>query len=219
MHGSPIYTLWWEYLVRAYQSPDIEVDEKRYKEWGKPKLYMDVDIWSTASRTEASRVWWKEHGRYLFAEADDRGVKVINAGQRITVAKDTFCLQIPVGTPANEMKDVIQRLVKENVQTSKTSHTSTAEEQLTANEIRPEAYRRWLRMYDMRNVPGCPSFDRYSAEAKYGEVFSIKFINDIHGTDEFPLTRRGNKSDIYRQLWKVKKIVENVAKGEFPGGN
>lgn len=216
MHGSPIYTLWWEYLVRAYQSPNITVDRERYEAWGSPKRYLEVDIWSSKSRADAGRVWWKEHGRYLFAEAENRGVELFKSGQKLAVPNDAFCLQIPKGTPATEMIAAIKRLVHENVDASKTSHISTAQEHLSANEIRADAYRRWLKMYDMRFVPGCPNFDSQAEYAKDEEVFSIKFINEVHGTDDYPFTKAGNKSDIYRQLWKARKLVENVARGQFP---
>jgi hypothetical protein len=226
-HGLPIYQLWWEFLVRAYQADGIVVDRGRYKDWGSADDYLNIDIWSAKSRKEGFWTFWKTCGIDLFAEHDDRDIRILSQGETVTVDENRFCLDIPSGTKPEELMTAIKRLVRENTEfvikdgkkkkRDKTSHISTAKEQITINEIRPNAYRLLLKMWDMRRVPS-PQFNgKYDEVERDGDCFSLEKVDEIHGM--------GGKEDLYwdeykmthRNLWKAKKIIKNVAKGEFPG--
>ena len=103
----------------------------------------------------------------------------------------------------------------ENTKTNKTSHISTAIEVISANEIRTSAYRRLLKIWDLRFVKNSNSdfLERYSDHIVDG-VLSVSFIDDLHGWGESSETKA-----IYRDFWKVKRIVENTGIGRFPDTN
>jgi hypothetical protein len=208
-HGLSDYQMWWEFLVRAEQAHDIQVDWKRYKDWGNPADYQNINVWDWKSRKDGFWKFWKAYGIGLFAENDDKVVQVHLEGENIKVGKDKFCLEIPTGTKSDNLMKIIDRLVEENTDATKSSHISTATEpivkfekggKLVRAEIRTDAFRRWLKMWDM----------------KHGG-YSTDEIDSIHGKggknhkdfDEYKTT--------YRNLWKAKKVVGNVARGAFPG--
>ena len=211
-HGLEVYQLWWEFLVRAYQAKGIVVDRSRYANWGEPSDFLNIDIWSAKSRKDGFWRFWRSHGIELFAENEDRGVSVITPDKAFRARSGMLYLEIPKGTPAKELMGAIKRLVQENADKKKKSHIPTAKEAITSREIRADAYRRWLKMWDMRFVP-FPQYSRkFGAGERGGDVFSVEIIASIHGAGGdygFALT--------YRNLWIAKKIVKNVARGEFPG--
>ncbi len=84
-HGLSEYKLWWEFLVRAEQSPDIQVDWSKYEGWGKPKDFQCINVWSSKSRDDGWWKFWKTYGIELFAENDDELVKVHKSGNKLTV--------------------------------------------------------------------------------------------------------------------------------------
>jgi hypothetical protein len=199
-HGISVYQLWWEFLVRAYQAEGavkgISVDRERYKEWGSADDYLNIDVWSAKSRKDGFWTFWKTYGIDLFAEDDDRGVRVVTIGNSFKADGDKFYLEIAKGTAAHEMMDAIKRIVRENVQATKTSHISTAKMTVKGNEIRTEAFRRWLKMWDMKQK-------KYSTD----DIDAIHGVIAQGGFDDYRTT--------YRNLWKAKKVIKNVANGEF----
>jgi hypothetical protein len=200
-HGLPIYQLWWEFLVRAYQAEGIVVDRSRYKNWGSSEGYLNVDVWSSKSRKDGFWKFWRGYGSDLFAEDDDRGVAVVVPDNKFEMSEGNFYLEIPSGTPANELLGAVKRIVKDNAAKKKNQHISTAVEQISAKEIRSDSYRRWLKMWDMKQK---------------GD-YSVEEIDMIHGRGGPQSYEFDNYKTTYRNLWKAKKIVANVAEGEFPG--
>lgn len=199
-HGLPVYQMWWEFLVRAYQAPDITVDPNRYRDWGPAEDYLNIDVWSSKSRKDGFWKFWKIYGIDLFAEDDDRGIRVVVPDNSFTIDQNKFYLEIPTGTSAQELDKAIRRLVRDNVRSTKNSHISTAIEKISAKEIRTDSYRRWLKMWDMKQKG-------YSGEE----------IDVIHGRGGRQAYEYDNLKTTHRNLWKAKKIVKNVADGEFPG--
>ncbi|MBT4744626.1 MAG: hypothetical protein HOO20_15660 [Rhodospirillaceae bacterium] len=211
-HGLEVFQIWWEFLVRAYQSEGIEVDEDRYRDWGPKADYLMIDIWSSKSRKDGFWKFWTTYGVNLFAEADDRGIHVHSGDASLKMSDDKFYLEIPKGIPAKELTKAVKRLIEEHAKSGRKAHISTAIETITAREIRADSYRRWIKIWDMRYVPS-PQFNgKYPDEDRDGDVFSQKLIDEMHGNAGYD-----NLHTTYRNLWKARKIVKNVAKGEFPG--
>ncbi len=208
-HGLTDYQMWWEFLVRAEQTPEITVDWNRYKDWGKPEDYQNIDVWNSKSRRDGFWKFWKTYGIELFAENDDEVVRVFREGDSVTVGTDKFCLEIPVGTkPANLMK-IVKRLVSENTDATKSSHKLTAKDpivkvgkngEIVRAEVKTDAFRRWLKVWDMKQKGYCTDA-----------------IDTIHGRGGKNHSQSDEYKTTFRHLWKAKKIIKNVARGEFPG--
>jgi hypothetical protein len=201
-HGLTEYKLWWEFLVRAEQAPDIKVNWKEYEGWGNPKDYQTIDVWSSKSRDKGWWKFWKTYGIELFAENDDEVVKVHRSSKNIKVGKDKFLLEIPTGTKPEHLMKIIKRVVEENTKATNISHISTARFPITKTDkksnvvranIRKDAFRRWVKIWDMKQ-----------------DGSSASEIDNIHGIND-------DQRTTYRNLWKAKTMVMNVANGEFPG--
>lgn len=200
-HGLSVYRMWWDFLLRAYQAEDIVVDRNYYKDWGDPDWFINtVDVWASSYGKKFFDPWWNEYGATLFAEDADKGVRVIPPGTQMIGDGSKVYLEVPTGTSAKELDKVIRRLVKENTHPTKNSHISTARFSITGRtEIRTDAYRRWLKMWDMRQ-----------------KGYSIKEIHEIHG-DGTEVTESSALNPTRRNMWKAKKVIKSTAIGEFPG--
>jgi hypothetical protein len=158
-------------------------------------------VWSSKSRKDGFWTFWKFYGVDLFSERDDRGIRIIESASEFDSSDDKYYLEIPFGTPANEMMKAVGKIVRENSSKKKNQHVSTAIEQISAKEIRTDSYRRWLRMWDM----------------KQKGIYPVDEIDLIHGRGGEESYNFDSYKTTYRNLWKAKKIVTNVAAGEFPG--
>jgi len=202
VHSISVYRLWWEYLVRSYQSPGITVDEKFYEDWGPPKDFLNIDVLSWRDRSDGFGKFWKERGIELFREHPDRGISVITEGTEPLDFEKHFYLKIPKGTPSKELERRVVQFVRDNVKPTKNSHISTSNPkfQVSRNEVRTEGYTRWLKIWDM-------DIHRKDDGSRY---YSIQQIHDIHGNGEYP-------QNTYRDLGRIRQIMENVGNGVFPG--
>ena len=72
-----IYRIWWDFLLRAYQSPDITVDVEFYERWGDPDWFQSIDVWETGYARKYYDPWFIKRGAELFAEHPDRGIRVL----------------------------------------------------------------------------------------------------------------------------------------------
>jgi hypothetical protein len=194
-----IYRIWWDFLLRAYQSPDITVDVEFYERWGDPDWFQSIDVWETGYARKYYDPWFIKRGAELFAEHPDRGIRVLGESDAINFDDQKFYLEIPLGTPSKHLEKAAKRIIRETVVATKSSHVPTANFSVSTSEIRTSAYYRWMKMWDLR---------------KRG--YSVKEIDEIHGTRRTdPSTADINMT--YRNLWKAKRIIKNVAAGEFPG--
>ena len=194
-----IYRIWWDFLVRAYQAPNITVDTEFYEGWGDPSWFKSINVWEVDYAKTHYDPWFRERGTDLFAEHPDRGVRVVDSTDIFAGDVNKFYLEIPVGTPAKHLEKAIRRIVQQNVHATKTSHVPTAKFSMTAKEIRSASYHRYLKVWDMRQ-----------------KDYLAKEIDKIHGTG------RADPSSIdlaptNHDYWKAKKIIKNVAVGQFPG--
>jgi hypothetical protein len=214
-HGYTDYQLWWEFLVRAYQSGDFTVDEKRYEEWGSAKDYLAIDIWSSQSRREGFRAFWKKYGIELFAEDENKGVQVFTGDNALNMNSDKFYLEFDRYASAKELAKVAKRLIEQNVSKEKRRHVVTAKNRISTDKFRADAFRRILKVYDMRRVDSSRFAHFCESEWRNGDFFSQSLTDEIHGN----IYDKNPYKTIQNLLWRAGIVLRNVAAGEFPGAD
>jgi hypothetical protein len=214
-HGYTDYQLWWEFLVRAYQSSDFEVDKKRYADWGPAENYYAIDIWNSKSRREGFRTFWKEYGIELFAEDDNRGIQVFTGDDVLNMSSDKFYLEFDKNASAKELATAAKRLIEQNVSKQKLRNVITAKNKLSVDKFRVDAFRRILKVYDMRRVDSSRFAHLCETSWRKGNFFSQDFTNQIHGLEHEAIRFKV----IQQLLWRAGVVLRNVAAGEFPGAD
>jgi hypothetical protein len=214
-HGYEVYQLWWEFLVRAYQSEEFSVDSNRYRNWGSAEDYLSIDIWDWRSRKDGYRKFWREYGIELFAEDEDRGIQVFTGDGILNMTGDKFYLEFDKNASAKELAKAAKRLIEQNVSNLKRQHVSTAKERVTTEKFRADAFRRILKVYDMRRVNSVRFAHQCDTANRDGDFFSQIFTDEIHGNT----VESQRFKTIQHLLWRAGVVLRNVAAGEFPGAD
>jgi hypothetical protein len=221
-HGLTDYQMWWEFLVRAEQHPDIQVDWKQYEGWGNPEDYQNIDVWSSKSRKDGFWNFWKTYGIELFAEREDGGIQVYHEGDKLRVGKDKFCLEIPTGTSAVDMMEAIKKLIHKNADEGKSSQLTTAKAQITTirkgeivrAEVRTDAFRRWLKIWDMKKKGY--STDEIDKIHGTGGKWNDELTDILYGrhNPEKGETKHTDKTHLYFQQFSLAQIEGMRSKGD-----
>lgn len=216
------YRLWFEFLKRAIDNPNVKVNTKHYKAWG------DVSKYKFDK-------WWKEIGNKVID---------LNSQSNVTFATDgviedgSYLIRVPKTLTSTEAANQVRQLLLES------NHKQVVlESKLKIRhgaEIRPLTYRTYLNTYDIwlelvANSDGKKVTNKQIliAVRKFYIARASKHKNTNRRFDKLPpnlLTAMNDKNlddvdvlataqaiaTIARYLKETNKIMENVAKGVFP---
>jgi hypothetical protein len=129
--GKEAFRLWFEYLKRAHNSTDVQIDTKFYEAWG--------DVANAKFET-----WWKTHGHLLFPRSNVEIVK------RYLSDAESVQVKVPLSlTPTEAANQLRETLIKhyeviKHVPKPQRTYTLTL-----GAEIKVSAFRAYLVTYDM----------------------------------------------------------------------
>jgi hypothetical protein len=216
------YRLWFEFLKRAIDNPNVKVDLKHYKAWGDVANY------------KFDR-WWKEIGSSVID---------LNGQSNVSFATDgineegSYLVRIPKTLTSTEAANQLRQLLldsnhKQVVLGSKLKIRNGA-------EIRPLIYRAYLHTYDrFLELTATSEGKKVTARQvliavrKFYIARAIKYKNSNRRIDKLPsnlhtainlenlddvdvLASAQATATISRYIKETNKIIENVAKGVFP---
>lgn len=219
--------LWFEYLKRAYQNPNIDVDSGFYSAWG--------DVCNT--KFDA---WWKEHQAELFPRAT---VEIVN---RYKSDGGSIYVLIPKSfTPTeagNRVRDLLMTHYADIGYKPKPQRVYTLTE---GAEIKVSALRAYLVTYDAQQSLAQGAFKDCAVPAKalleqvrlFYMARKHKWRNSKREVEGLPVTLVGGAiydaasntvhtnevhdtgaiRAIRRYLVIANRLVQNAATGDFPG--
>ena len=216
------YRLWFEFLKRAIDSPNVKVELKHYKAWG------DVSKYKFDK-------WWKDIGSKVIVLDGQSTVSFATDG---ATEEGSYLVRIPKTLTSTEAANQIRQLLiesnhKQVVLPSKLKIRHGA-------EIRPLTYRTYLNTYDIWLDLNAKSEDKkvtykqvLIAVRKFYISRATRHKNTKRRVDKLPpnlLTAMDEKNfddvdvlassqaiaTISRYIKETNKIMENVAKGDFP---
>lgn len=216
------YRLWFEFLKRAIENPNVKVNLKHYKAWG------DVTKYKFDS-------WWKEIGSKVIDLDSQSAVSFAIDG---TIEEGSYLVRIPKSLTSTEAANQLRQLLLES------NHKQVVlQNKLKIRhgaEIRPPIYRAYLNTYDIWLDLNAKSDGKkitfkqaLIAVRKFYISRSIKHKNTNRRVDNLPFNlhtaiNMDNLDDvdvlasaqatatISRYIKESNKIIENVAKGVFP---
>ena len=151
--GKEAFRLWFEYLKRAYQSPNVHVDSKYYDAWG--------DVANIKFET-----WWKTHGGVLFPRS------TVEITKRYLSDAEFIQVKVPMSlTPteaANQLRDTLIDHYKAIGHVSKPQRTYAL---TTGAEIKVSAFRSYLVTYD--------AHEKLSEQYTDGVVPAKELLNEV----------------------------------------
>jgi hypothetical protein len=216
------YRLWFEFLKRAIDNPNVKVNLKLYKAWG------DV------SKFKFDK-WWSEIGSKVIDLDSQSTVSFATDG---TIEEGSYLVRIPKTLTSTEAANQLrQLLLKSN---HKPIDPKNELKIRHGAEIRPPIYRAYLHTYD-RSVELNASSEGKKvtskqvliAVRKFYIARAIKYKNSNRLIDKLPsnlhtainfdnledvdvLASAQATATISRYLNETNKILENVARGIFP---
>jgi hypothetical protein len=207
------YRLWFEFLKRAIDNPNVKVELKHYKAWG------DVSKYKFDK-------WWKEIGSKVIDLNSQSTVSFAIDG---TIEEGSYLVRIPKTLTSTEAANQLRQLLLESnhkqvVLQSKLKIRHGA-------EIRPPTYRAYL--HDKSEGKKVTAKQVLIAVRKFYIARAIKYKNSNRRIDKLPsnlhtainfdnledvdvLASAQATSTISRYLKETNKIMETVAKGVFP---
>jgi hypothetical protein len=226
--GKEAFRLWFEYLKRAYQSPNVHVDSKYYYAWG--------DVANAKFET-----WWKAHGDVLFPRSKVEITK--------RYLSDAECIQIKVPmslTPteaANQLRDTLIEHYKAIGHVPKPQRIYAL---TTGAEIKVSAFRSYLITYDAhiklteQYADGVvPAKELLNEVRKYYLARSYRWRNSKRKVEALPPALAGDfvydhvtgtvtAKDRYDSgairtirmyFKKANNLIHAAASGDFPGSS
>jgi hypothetical protein len=216
------YRLWFEFLKRAIDNPNVKVELKYYKAWGDVTKYKFDD-------------WGKDIGSKVI---DLDGQSTVSFASDGATEEGSYLVRIPKTLTSTEAANQIRQLLiesnhKQVVLPSKLKIRHGA-------EIRPLTYRTYLNTYDIWVDLNAKSEDKkvtykqvLIAVRKFYISRATKHKNTKRRVDKLPpnlLTAINDKNlddvdvlassqaiaTISRYIKETNKIMENVSKGFFP---
>ena len=216
------YRLWFEFLKRAIDNPNVKVELKHYKAWG------DVSKYKFDK-------WWKDIGSKVIDLDSQSNVSFATDG---TTEEGSYLVRIPKTLTSTEAANQVRQLLLES------NHKQVVlESKLKIRhgaEIRPVTYRTYLNTYDIwldltaKSDGKKVTFKQVMiAVRKFYIGRAIKYKNSNRRVDKLPSNLRTAMNEknlddvdvlassqviatISRYIKETNKIMENVAKGFFP---
>jgi len=217
-HEKRVYRLWFEFLKRAYQDNEINVDEEFYEDWGN---VVDVNF----------NDWWEDHKVDLFGERKGKPRILSDSLESMQTDDAIIYLEVPINKQIKTVLKEIEETIRPSFSSEhfgrKSAFPSTAKFQVTQGvEVRIPAFRMMLRCYHIKKsgvrsdkipkkvrdrikvIEGRQQVRKGKVTIEWG-AFKMKDDDDKNVTKD--------KRNVHRYIQQARKIVRNVAKGEFPG--
>ena len=216
------YRLWFEFLKRAIDNPNVKVELKHYKAWG------DV------SKFKFDK-WWKEIGSKVIDLDVQSNVSFATDG---TIEEGSYLVRIPKTLTSTEAANQLRKLLLESnhkqvILQSKLKIRHGAEIRPPTYRAYLHAYDRWLELTAMSEGKKVTAKQVLIAVRKFYIARAIKYKNSNRRIDKLPsnlhtainfdnledvdvLASAQATSTISRYLKETSKIMETVAKGIFP---
>lgn len=225
------YRLWFEYLRFALSDPSVKVQHAVYEPWG------DV---ATAKFTE----WWSQHWRELFAVPAN--VRVIDGSDKLVQPlSDPDVLVIAIhrtGTETQRLDDIrtamrlrfgkstLKNPVKPRFEISakRSVHYPALRSMLRLLQLYAEkktleeatvAYMEWVLSWNekIKGTKREPSHVPKTLERFYREIKLYEEDVSKYGRAKQSQKYNNAKNDARKFLQQGRKVLANVAKGQFPG--
>jgi len=151
--GKEAFRLWFEYLKRAYQSTNVQVDTKYYDAWG--------DVANAKFET-----WWKAHGHVLFP------ISKVEIVKRYLSDAESVQVKVPMSlTPTQAANQLREALIEhyqafDHVPKPKRTYALTVDA-----EIKVSAFRAYLVTYDAQV--------KLAEQCKDGVVPAKELLNEV----------------------------------------
>lgn len=206
-----LYRLWYEFYRLALESDDSKVKKaiaktkKFYRPW-------EVDL---AGRFDP---WWADH-RHLFEQTDE--VRLLTQSEGIP--PDTLVLAVPRTKTQAEAIEEIRPLLKVGLPVQRTHRHSTATYAPTeVRGVKRDALRVMLdlerKIFRKERLEGRALRER--VQKFFKEERYKRKSNRVPSTfrlDDYSDTTENVDRNIRRYRQKVRTLILNVAKGQFPG--
>jgi Amylo-alpha-1,6-glucosidase len=205
------YRLWFEYLRLARESSDAKVRKALQRS------ARHYDPWGNLQNVNFDR-WWREH-QHLFEE--QFSVRRLSRGEK-PLDNTALIIEVPLTQPKSKLFAQVREIIKDAYpsQTPRKAHLRPVTQyRLTVGaEPRTAALREMLHVYRVHlENPGLRGLDRLKKVHAYYLGRKRKAKIPAH----LDFDRFGDsivaQRNVLRYIAKAKRIMLNVAKGEFPG--
>lgn len=216
------YRLWFEFLKRAIENPNVKINLKHYKAWG------DVSKYKFDK-------WWKEIGSNVIDLNSQSNVSFSTDG---VIEDESYLVRIPKTLTSTESANQLRQLLLDSKHKQVVVESKFKIRQ--GVEIRPLTYRaylntydRWLELTEKSEGKKVTAKQVLIEVRKFYIARAIKYKNSNRRIDKLPsnlhtainfdnledvdvLASAQSIATISRYLNETKKIMGTVAKGVFP---
>ena len=210
-----MYRLWFEFLKLANASSDklVKVSLKKSKNFYQP--------WGSVSAIKFDH-WWKTHSQ-LFEESEV--VRLVNHNEKLSEDISIIYIAVPLRESTTRLTEKIREIIKReasvlNVASSKSKRRPTAafhptvgsEPKLKALNVSLTIYRDvFQKNPKSKGQALLDAVRNYYQSRKRNKQLPSIVIKHAYGDETVP------KRNVRRAISRAEKIIQNVAKGEFPG--